>query len=402
MNRLKLVFGIAVPMLVIVVTMVMVGISFAWFTTASTVKISEITMSTAESYVVEFCANDNYTQGNNLPYSGQEAFVYDSSKNGSMLITPSIQSSDSVVQSNTAYYFVNTIALNTKGHTYDISMALDTVGIYRETTTRDTNGNNRNYLASFGINGDSESTSDIPYAFTWMFKEHAKDSEGNYIKDSEGNISATNYSKTEDEKGVETKSMLPLTPSTKETWYTPYGALTFDENGYVKTVNGIDIYSTDESGKSTTTYSIKGEPTQNITDFTTGTTTKDGKEEGVTALYDFYIIFAPEKMFYMQFFEEDRDQYTAQDVYRKNKTDEQGQFIYEKDEFDNIKKDTDGKPIIATETDSEIIKKMFGSLKNQMFYSAYSYAGAEFDFSAIISVEALKDKDATTEGGSGQ
>lgn len=380
MNRLKLVFGIAVPMLVIVVTMVMVGISFAWFTTASTVTISEITMSTAESYVVEFCANENdYKQGVNLQYSGQEAFVYDSSKKGSMLITPSIQSNDSVVQSNTAYYFVNTIALNTKGHTYDISMALDTVEIYRETTTRDTNGNNRNYLASFGIK-DSESTSDIPYAFTWMFKKHTGGDDTKATNSTDGTVT----------DGAVNGDMKSILPSAGETWYTPYGTLTFDANGYVNTVNGNSI--------TTSTYSIKGEKTQKIMNFST----KDEEGNAVTQLYDFYIIFAPEKMFYMQFFEADKDKYTAQDVYRKNKIDEQGQPIYEKDESDNIKTDTEGNPIIATETDSEIIEKMFGSLKNKMFYSAYSYAGARFDFSAIISVEALKDKDATTEGGSGQ
>lgn len=343
MNRLKLVFGIAVPMLVIVVTMVMVGVSFAWFSTADKVTISEITFSTAESYSVDFAIDQNSGYFDNIAYAGQEALttvtVGDTGKG--MLITPSIKSDDSMVQGNTAYYFVNTINLNTKGNNFDISMAFDYIRIYKPTLTDkgekqlDKNGLvlGTNKVTYGGIEENSNPIEKAPYVFTWMFKKHTD--------------KATNYTSAE---GSESKSMKALAPTSGETWYTPYGALTFGENGYVAKVNDSNIDNA---------YSIKSADTQNIINFTTGSDA-DSVEKG--QLYDFYIIFAPQKMFYMQFFSADKDKYGIQDVY-------------------------------ITMTD------ICGTLTNKMYYSDLQYSGVSFDFSALISVEEMHEQATVNEGG---
>lgn len=349
MNKMKLVFGIAIPMLVIVVTMVMVGVSFAWFSNADKTTISEITFSTAESYSVEFGLDQTSGYYDNIAYAGQETLTTIDGKG--KLITSSIKGDDSMVQGNTAYYFVNTIKLNTSGNNFDITMAFDYIRIYKPTLTSEGNkqldsngvvlGTNKAIYG--GIEIGSNSIEKAPYVFTWMFKKHAE------------NTQATNYTSVQ---GSESKSMKALAPASGETWYTPYGALTFDNNGeYVAKING----STENVN------SIKSVEANNITNFaTTGT---DGE------LYDFYIIFAPQKMFYMQFFSADKDKYGIQDVYTK--TDENNEIV-----FDTVVK-----------TD------ICGTLTNKMFYSDLAYSGMSFDFSALISVEGVHEHTNSSEGG---
>ena len=53
-RNFKIIMSIMIPLLVIVTTAVMVGASFAWFSNADKVTITEITMSTAESYKINF------------------------------------------------------------------------------------------------------------------------------------------------------------------------------------------------------------------------------------------------------------------------------------------------------------------------------------------------------------
>lgn len=352
MNKMKLVFGIAIPMLVIVVTMVMVGVSFAWFSNADKTTISEITFSTAESYSVEFGLDSTNGYYDNIAYAGQEALATIDGKG--KLITSSTKSDDSMVQGNTAYYFVNTIKLNTKGNIFDISMAFDYIRIYKPTLTSegnkqfDTNGLvlGTDKTTYGGVGSGSNPIEKAPYVFTWMFKKHAD--------------TATNYTTAE---GSESKSMKALAPSSGEVWYTPYGALTFGANGFVSKVNDNNIDDT---------HSIKSADTQSITNFTTGS---DANKVENGELYDFYIIFAPQKMFYMQFFEADKDNYGIQDVYTT--TGESGNTV-----FDTVVK-----------TD------ICGTLTNKMFYSDLAYSGMSFDFSALISVDGVHEQVNLSEGG---
>ena len=68
---IKMVFGIAIPLLIMVVTLVMVGASFAWFSDAKEVTISTITMETAQAYRVDFSLDKN-DLFDNMKYAGQE------------------------------------------------------------------------------------------------------------------------------------------------------------------------------------------------------------------------------------------------------------------------------------------------------------------------------------------
>ena len=62
----KLVMSIMIPLLIVVTTVVMVGASFAWFTNADKVTVTEITMSTAESYKIDFNLQKNERLWDNM------------------------------------------------------------------------------------------------------------------------------------------------------------------------------------------------------------------------------------------------------------------------------------------------------------------------------------------------
>lgn len=325
-KNLKLVFGIAIPMLVIVITMVMVGASFAWFSNAEKTTISEISFSTAESYRVDFTVGSALV---NMPYAGQESF----NKQG-LLLSEGVAGSNTVDISNMPYYFVNTIALNTKGNILDITMDLDMVSI--DLPARNESGelldennqvtndytkakivqNKKKYIET------SNNVADIPYAFTWMFKEHSETHSKNYEE------------VTGDDSTY--KKMIPLKPDSNEIWYTPYGVMKFDESRNLKLTNG-------------TLESLGSIEDTTIKKFATS-------DAGNT--YDFYIIFAPQELFYAQFFKDYKtaladntlSEFTAQAVYGDNKS------------------------------------KLFENLNNKMFYSSMDYSGSLFTFSAIINV----------------
>lgn len=324
-NKMKLVFGIAIPMLVIVVTMVMVGVSFAWFSNADKVTVSEITFSTAQSYGIEFNMDGTSNLYDNIEYFGQEALTTLNGKG--MLITPDIAGDNAMLKNNTAFYFVNTVKLNTEGNAYDISMAFDYISIYKpildDKGNKQINSNGAIAGSEAPLMSYSESNlNNVPYVFTWMFKEHTENVDGK----------ATNY----DSDG---KSMRSIMPTANEIWYTPYGTLTFDSDGLVASVNG----------KRENIFSIEDVESTSITNFTTN-------DEGNDGLYDFYIIFAPEKLFYMQFFSEDKDQYGIEDVY------------------------------------PEQYQTICGLLTNKMYYSDLQYSGVSFEFSALISVNGMSQE----------
>lgn len=346
-----------IPLLVIVTTAVMVGASFAWFTNAEKVTITEISMSTADAYTITFELGGN-SLWDNMLYVGQTAFC-DKGTNRGKLMTAAVAGSNDVDTSNRAYYFINTVALNTGGRTFDMSMAFDTTEILKYEYKKDADGNyvrdeNGNPIILKDENGNSKYSSikkygfenanpasDIPYAFTWFFKER--------------NIVAVPTSRNYEEVTSGTKTyerLKQLEPSAGEEWYTPYGKLTFGEVS--ETVGNTTT-------KSVVVTAINDKPIDDIDKFNlkdkdmrcdvTGFSTTDSK------IYDFYIVFAPETMFWMQFFKADRDKYKASDVYT---ADEQ--------------------------------KKIFEKLENQMFYSSMSYSGSTFKFSAVIKVNSVQEE----------
>lgn len=74
-------------------------------------------------------------------------------------------------------------------------------------------------------------------------------------------------------------------------------------------------------------------------------------------MYDFCIVFAPEKLFWMQYFKADVDKYKAENIYS-----------------------------------SDELIKIFGNLSNQMFYSSRDYSGSTFEFSAVINVTGMREE----------
>lgn len=335
-----------IPLLIVVTTVVMVGASFAWFSNADKVTITEITMSTAESYKIDFKLQTNNQLWDNMEYVGQTAFC-DSGVNAGKLMTKAIAGENTVDISNRPYYFINTVALDTTGNTFDMNMAFDTAKIvtYKYELVVNEQGE-KTWQKAVDKDGkpivlkektySATEAENIKYAFTWFFKKHVN----------EQGIASTNHIIGDDK----IDRLKQLDPTKDDVWYTPYGKLEFAEtneavnganvkNVYVSKVNGTTI---DE------TYSIKDREKSDITDFNTN------------ELYDFCIVFAPEKLFWMQYFKADVDKYTAENVYNQNNQND--------------------------------LPKIFGNLKNQMFYSSRDYSGSTFEFSAVINVTGMTEE----------
>lgn len=354
-KNIKIVMSIMIPLLIIVTTVVMVGASFAWFTNADKVTITEITMSTADSYKIDFTRQPLSTDGkslfDNMQYVGQTAFCA-SGANVGKLMSAAVAGNNDVDISNRAYYFINTVALDTQGKTFDMSMAFDGVEIIKykrdadgkivkneETGENEVEKTNKIYAAT---GSNISPVSDIPFAFTWFFKVHGETDEDGVVR---------NYRTYEIDEQTQGRKLKQLEPTSGEVWYTPYGKLTFGDDKLVALVN---------DDKSIDSTSIKDVDRRVIDNFGT-----QGVGDSTSQLFDFYIVFAPEKLFWMQFFSQDRDKYTATDIYTTT---------------------VDG------ETTNDDTKKIFESLSNQMYYSHMDYSGSTFEFSAVINVTTMHEE----------
>ncbi|HCH93255.1 MAG TPA: hypothetical protein DE061_06215 [Clostridiales bacterium] len=347
-KNFKIVMSFMIPLLIIVTTVVMVGASFAWFTNADKVTVAEITMSTADSYRIDFTRQPLSTDGkllfDNMQYVGQTAFCA-SGANAGKLMTEAIAAGNAVDTSDRAYYFINTVALDTQGKTFDMSMAFDGVKIVKYKRNADgsiaKDENEQNVVEKinkiYAATGSNVSpVSDIPFAFTWFFKAHGETDNDGVVR---------NYETYKIDDSTNAQRLLQLEPQKNEVWYTPYGKLTFGDDNLVARVNDDD---------SIDSASIKGVDKRIINDFGT-----NGIGNATSQLFDFYIVFAPEKLFWMQFFSADRDKYTATDIYTTT---------------------VDG------ETTNDDTKKIFEELSNQMYYSHMDYSGSTFEFSAVLNV----------------
>ena len=345
-KNFKIVMSIMIPLLIIVTTVVMVGASFAWFSNADKVTVAEITMSTADSYRIDFTRQPLSTDGkllfDNMQYVGQTAFCA-SGANAGKLMTKAVAAGNAVDTSDRAYYFINTVALDTQGKTFDMSMAFDGVKIVKYKRNADgsivKDENEENIVEKtnkiYAATGSNVSpVSDIPFAFTWFFKVHEETADG----------IVRNYQTYDIDEETQGQRLLQLEPQKNEVWYTPYGKLTFGDDNLVARVN--DDNSIDAT-------SIKDVDKRIINSFGT-----NGIGNATSQLFDFYIVFAPEKLFWMQFFSADRDNYTANDIYKTT---------------------SDG-------VTTDYTKKIFEELSNQMYYSHMDYSGSTFEFSAVLNV----------------
>lgn len=367
----KIIMSIMIPLLIVVTTVVMVGASFAWFSNADKVTITEITMSTAESYKINFTLQTNNQLWDNMEYVGQTAFCDSGENTIGKLMTKAIAGENTVDISNRPYYFINTVALDTTGKTFDMNMAFDTAKIVKYkyqknadgTIKTDENGKPLKELKdgkpivdevkkTYGIGENPTSPSEIPYAFTWFFKPHS-------------GTQTQNYTSSQNSDGKVIQKLKQPDPQDGEVWYTPYGKLEFAEtsetvngenvkNVYVSKVNGDSINADD--------YSIKNDNAKrDIIKFKT----IDQTSNETSQMFDFYIVFAPEKLFWMQYFKADVDKYTAAQAYGTNN---------------------------EGAGSADALKKIFGNLSNQMFYSSRDYSGSTFEFSAVINVTGMREE----------
>lgn len=367
----KIIMSIMIPLLIVVTTVVMVGASFAWFSNADKVTITEITMSTAESYKINFTLQTNNQLWDNMEYVGQTAFCDSGENTIGKLMTKAIAGENTVDISNRPYYFINTVALDTTGKTFDMNMAFDIAKIVKYkyqknadgTIKTDENGKPLKELKdgkpivdevkkTYGIGENPTSPSEIPYAFTWFFKPHS-------------GTQTQNYTSSQNSDGKVIQKLKQPDPQDGEVWYTPYGKLEFAEtsetvngenvkNVYVSKVNGDSINADD--------YSIKNDNAKrDIIKFKT----IDQTSNETSQMFDFYIVFAPEKLFWMQYFKADVDKYTAAQAYGTNN---------------------------EGAGSADALKKIFGNLSNQMFYSSRDYSGSTFEFSAVINVTGMREE----------
>lgn len=330
---LKLVFGIAIPILIMIVTMVMVGMSFAWFTDADKVTIESITMSTAEAYRISFARQNELC--NNLEYMGQTALTKDG-----YLMSKAKAGENTLLQNDRAYYFVNAVSLDTLGKKVDFRMSFDGAKIYQ--VQKDENGNVVNgedgnpVVIPKKTYGEAEGNSpiaEIPYAFTWFFTPRGNRISGNHTVDGDKKVHVEH-----------------LDPKDSDVWYTPYGKLEF-KDGKVAKVNGQSTID----GKSMAEYSIKNVDGTDIVDFQTQGASLGTGSTDTSQLFDFYVVFAPEKLFWMQYFAKDCDTTKVSDLYGEN------------------------------------VNKATGGRIDQMYYASMGYSGCTFEFSAIINVIKLNE-----------
>lgn len=295
--RLKLALAIAVPVLVMVVTVVMIGASFAWFTDSPDVYIDTISLSTAEAFSLNFTLSEG---SENIMYRGQTAITPDG-----YLITRKWADSNAKTRDDKPYCFVKRVSISSNGKDADINLALDGADIYRTSATE---GGPTTTLNSYATQLEK-----LPYAFTWFFCE------------AEADTTPKNYTGA----NVDNGTMIDYEPKSSDVWYTPYGRLEFDDNSVVTSVNG-----------DTTDLTMTK---RDILDFNTGAGAKD---------YDFYIVFAPEEIFFREFFKNLGGK-TVDEVY-------------------------------ATNTDA--VSHMYGSARKGMYYSGYEYMQSTFSFSALLNV----------------
>jgi len=306
--KIKLALAIAIPVMVMVVTIAMVGASFAWFSQNATAEISTINLSTREVFTLVFEKSASDT----TKYQGETAFAYTKTSNSSSeyeryLINDYRAKGVYGFKAETVDYqyyiqdapfkFKTTMRLNSDDKYIDMNIAFNTVTItYIDPSTSATS-----VLASYGNNIPSAhvnyASSDIPLCFTWYMVK---------------------------------------TGSSDKIMYTPYGKIE-----YASHVSGYD-YATSLNGVAVTdSTSIESMPTVGMEEFYT-----DGVET-----YDIYVVFCPEKLYWMQYFKADMGK-SLDDIY----------------------------------TLAEINKIVSEGYPNKIYYSASSFWGSTFSMTATMSV----------------
>ena len=324
--KTKLIMGIIIPIIIMIGTLIMVSVSFAWFNDSAVVEVDSIDLTTKEVFVLDFTVGSTASSS----YNGQNALNIDgylvSQYRNLTLEKPEAYMRDA------PFMFVTTVGLSTQGIEVDMTVNFN----FARITQVDGDFVDGVWVASgdpydmdiygaastnTGVHAGeaNEFTADkIPYAFTWFFVEQGQ------------------------------------TLDTATDVYTPYGTMRL---GY-QTVGGSNYrYATKLNGTNVTnSTSIDGVTPAGLSHFSSNKI--ETEDEDKNKKFDFYIVFAPEELFWMQFFPADRDKafstvYTTQELTR----------------------------YITFGTQENV--------GNKMYYAKTSYTGATFYFTAEINVSTI-------------
>ena len=207
---IKLTAGIIIPIFIMVVSIVMVGVSYAWFNTASKTMVSTITMSTEDAFTLSFNFGDNPEE----MYEGQLAYV--TKNNVTHLVTDEYATNVlGYTNPSTIYdgYMLDkpykvgaNVVLDTQGKRVDFEMYIDSISIYMEDTENPSNPPTQLMNLS-----NTDTINLIPYGFTWYILDSANNKIYTpYGTSTEGNnlaVTGTNVS----EKWFSTPSLQTIT-----------------------------------------------------------------------------------------------------------------------------------------------------------------------------------------------
>ena len=249
-KTMKLITGILIPIFIMVSSIVMVGVSYAWFSPSADAGISTINMVSEEAFTLTFAIQSHNPTSleNRNEYAGQQAF-YPTRANDTHLVTEKY--AQHLELSGNAYeeylldapYDIGTqIRLNTENKEVDFEIYVNSVVIRME--TRDPNNPSiitNNELLLVLTHQDQL----IEYGFTW----YLVDQSGEYI-------------------------------------YTPYGIQYQSESDSNANANKLKITGENESLKTWASTPVK----QEIRSFRAN-----------NALMTLHIVFCPEKLYWMQY-----------------------------------------------------------------------------------------------------
>lgn len=324
--KTKLIMGIIIPIIIMIGTLIMVSVSFAWFSTTAPTEVNTIDLTTTEMFVLDFTVGNTPSSS----YNGQNALNIDgylvSQYRNLTLEKPEAYMRDA------PFMFVTTIGLSTQGIEVDMSVNFNFARITQvdgdfvdsvwvpsgDPYDMDIYGAASTNTGVHAGEAHEFTIDKIPYAFTWFFVEQGQ------------------------------------TLDTATDVYTPYGTMRL---GYQTVGVNNYRYATKLNGENVTdSTSIDGVTPAGLSHFSSNTI--ETEDEDKNKKFDFYIVFAPEELFWMQFFPADRDKafttvYTTQELTR----------------------------YITYGTQENV--------GNKMYYAKTSYTGATFHFRAEINVSTI-------------
>lgn len=329
-SKFKSIVGLVVPLLVMAISVSVIGVSFAWFSVGTSVEIATINLSFADIFTLRFEIDDNIenmyngqtaVMGSEMNTSGRFPIGADGGRlvnrrwaldtaNGGLGLSPSDASFGRYI-ADSPYIASFPMRLNTDGRAITLEVSFEAMSIKKYSGE----GRDRTEITSLTIEMPSVveegevptyDKSDICYGFTWFLVVN----------------------------GVT---------------YSPYGSL------------GENFAASSESGAGTF-FENASLPNKTALENFYAELPADSQAANCT----FYIVFAPERLYWMQYFEND---------WTKTKAGGTIQKIAENGTVTNYQT---GNAYSQEELNS--------SAWDYLKYSSQAYAGAEFNFTVLLEV----------------